>query len=279
MIQRIKKPEIKPKEERKKSPKREKPLINNKNVNNNVNTNNIVVNIPQVAPIAPKKRKRKPKIANTAKQEFQDTLNEYAQGNYPPIDIPDITTIKTSGQLNNITNQMRSIMGKAPQLAIMGGQTPPAIMGSSSGSMVPPSISNPYPGTRGNAFTNIVPTIQPSTGSIQPTPPPPPPAPTTPIPAPTKIISEIPELMGDLLAIMDKIVKKHEKRETFNDDYSRAINLYNQNKEYYNTVNNGELKAYIMLFIGQTYPFNDSEYKLKILESYLWLIFNYFKIN
>ena len=85
MIQRIKKPEIKPKI---KSPIHEKPLIghkikknnDNKNIikgdnDNNINgDNNIIVNMPQVAPV--KKKKRKPKIANTAKQEFQDTLNE-----------------------------------------------------------------------------------------------------------------------------------------------------------------------------------------------------------
>ena len=236
MIQRIKKPEIKPKEERKKSPKREKPLINNKNVNNNVNTNNIVVNIPQVAPIAPKKkRKPKPKITAAAKQEFQDTLNEFAQGNFPPIDIPDITKVKTTDQLNNITNQMKAIMGKAPQAAIMGRQTPPtimggptppaimgrqtppAIMGSSSGSMVPPAISDSYPGTRGNAYANIVPTIQPIQQSTNIPPPPPPP----------KIITKIPDLMGELLVIMDKIVKKHLNGETFIDDYNGAINIYN----------------------------------------------------
>ena len=227
MIQRIKKPEIKPKEERKKSPKREKPLINNKNVNNNDNYNNIVVNIPQVAPIAPKKkRKPKPKITTAAKQEFQDTLNEFAKGNFPPIDIPDITKVKTTDQLNNITNQMKAIMGKAPQAAIMGGstqaaimggptpptimgrQTPPAIMGSSSsGSMVPPAISDSYPGTRGNAYANIVPTISPSMGPLQQEPPktnlsPPKPQEMKPgLPKP-KILEILP-IMHDLLTSID----------------------------------------------------------------------------
>ena len=146
MIQRIKKPEIKPKEERKKSPKREKPLINNKNVNNNDNYNNIIVNIPQAAPIAPKKkRKPKPKITDTAKEDFQKTLNEFAQGNYPPIDIPDITKIKTTAQLNDITNKMKAIMGKPTQAAITGGQAPPAIMGGQTppamtGGQAPPAI-------------------------------------------------------------------------------------------------------------------------------------------
>ena len=171
MIQRIKKPEIKPKEERKKSPKREKPLINNKNVNNNDNYNNIIVNIPQAAPIAPKKkRKPKPKITDTAKEDFQKTLNEFAQGNYPPIDIPDITKIKTTAQLNDITNKMKAIMGKPTQAAITGGQAPPAIMGGQTppamtGGQATPAIMDSYPGTRGNAYANIVPTIQPSTGS------------------------------------------------------------------------------------------------------------------
>jgi hypothetical protein len=40
-----------------------------------------------------RKRKPKPKITDTAKEDFQKTLNEFAQGNYPPIDIPDITKI------------------------------------------------------------------------------------------------------------------------------------------------------------------------------------------
>jgi len=139
MIQRIKKPEIKPKiKEREKSPKREKPLINNKNVNNNVNNNNIVVNIPQAAPITPKrKRKPKPKITNTAKEDFQKTLNEYAKGNYPPLDnIPDITKIKTSAQINDITNQMKARMGTM-------GSTMGTTMGLISPTIPPPTIEPP----------------------------------------------------------------------------------------------------------------------------------------
>ena len=66
--------------------------------------------------------------------------------------------------LTDITNKMKAIMGKPTQAAITGGQAPPAIMGGQTppamtGGQAPPAIMDSYPGTRGNAYANIVPTI------------------------------------------------------------------------------------------------------------------------
>ena len=76
MIQRIKKQEVK-----KISPKpkqKNEPMISNHvklvtGSNKLVNENNITITMPQ--PIIKKKRKKKPKISDEAKKNYQETLN------------------------------------------------------------------------------------------------------------------------------------------------------------------------------------------------------------
>jgi hypothetical protein len=157
----------------------------NKLTNKLVNENNIVINMP--VPVVKKKRKKKPKISDEAKKNFQQTLSEFRNGNFiEPLDLPDISTIKTSDDLNNFTNILRLTMGKPlipikgkPNLPIMDGEAkplaPPPSRGSSSMDTSKPPAIEPasYTGTIGNAYANIVPTNATQT-QLSPPPPPPP---------------------------------------------------------------------------------------------------------
>jgi len=167
----------------------------NKLTNKLVNENNIVINMP--VPVVKKKRKKKPKISDEAKKNFQQTLSEFRNGNFiEPLDLPDISTIKTTEALNNFTNMLRLTMGKAPlpikgkpSLSIMDGEAKPLAPPPSRGS--PPAIEpTSYTGTIGNAYANIVPTTQAQT-QLSPPPPPLAPLPPTPaLPAPQRLTPE-----------------------------------------------------------------------------------------
>ena len=180
----------------------------NKLTNKLVNENNIVINMP--VPVVKKKRKKKPKISDEAKKNFQQTLSEFRNGDFiEPLDLPDISTIKTSDDLNNFTNMLRLTMGKAPlpikgkpSLSIMDGEAKPLAplpsRGSSSMDMPPPAIEPAsYKGTIGNAYANIAPTnvtqqALPSTQSALPS---------------TQSPQQAPKLLDELLNIITKIGK------------------------------------------------------------------------
>ena len=180
MIQRNKKQEVK--KISPKSKKKNEPMISNHvklitGSNKLVNENNITITMPQ--PIIKKKRKNKPKISDEAKKIFQETLEEFKKGDFIiPSDLPDISTIKTTDGLNNLTNQLRLTM-KKPLLAIKGGTQNLALPTTG----IRPPIVEPYLGTIGNAYTNIQPALPPVL--------PPPPAPALPPTTEQKIQNEV----------------------------------------------------------------------------------------
>ena len=257
----------------------------NKLTNKLVNENNIVINMP--VPVVKKKRKKKPKISDEAKKNFQQTLSEFRNGNFiEPLDLPDISTIKTSDDLNNFTNILRLTMGKAPlpikgkpTLSIMDGEAkplaPPPSRGSSSMDMPPPAIQpSSYTGTIGNAFTNIVPTNATQTQlSPPPAPLPPAPAPPAPAPAPSSAPTQSENLFYKVLfQNIEPIVNKKNRGEPYFVEFNKAFKSYNKDSALYNSIfitNQPSAKNALLKYVDENYNNNDTKTKITILQEYL----------
>ncbi len=257
----------------------------NKLTNKLVNENNIVINMP--VPVVKKKRKKKPKISDEAKKNFQQTLSEFRNGNFiEPLDLPDISTIKTSDDLNNFTNMLRLTMGKAPlpikgkpSLSIMDGEAkplaPPPSRGSSSMDMPPPAIQpSSYTGTIGNAFTNIVPTNATQT-QLSPPPAAAPSAPALPAPAPAP--SSAPTQSENLFykvlfQNIEPIVNKKNSDEPYFVEFNKAFKSYNKDSALYNSIfitNQPSAKNALLKYVDENYNNNDTKTKITILQEYL----------
>jgi hypothetical protein len=140
---------------------------------------------------------------------------------------------------------MKAIMGKPTQAAITGGQAPPAIMGKApqaamTGGQPPPAIMDPYPGTRGNAYANIVPTIQPSTGS----PPPPPP------PNEASNLTKI----NTLLSIISTSIYNSVQKINDVDNNNKGLLFYLENKDFFNSLSDLQINNFITVYVSQKVP-------------------------
>lgn len=275
MIQRSKKPIDKELIIATKSKKKVK-LLNefvggNKLTNKLVNENNITITMPQ--PIIKKKRKKKPKISDDAKKNFQQAVKEYGEGIFPPINIPDITTIKTSSDLDKLTNMLNLTMGKPllaikgkPDLAIMDGEAKPlALLPSASGAgLRPPQASSSYLGTIGNAYANTVPTNNVAPAPAQ-------------APALTAQPLTLPPLLEGLLNIIYEIFNESQYDTNTLSGYNTGFKYYfnsRKNLPYMIQYNNGE---YITKYINNKYIGYSSDRKKEYEKYYFELLDNFEK--